>query len=91
MMASATALVERFEKVLGRPISTPEFVGVEPGRYERALYRVFKFRCPACRAWWDDSLCRPLTVTSDGQVFCNVSWCSVKEIVAAIRELEVSS
>jgi hypothetical protein len=85
------ALIERLTLALGPPVSTPEFVRTEDGSERRSLYRVHCWRCPACRAGFDDPIYRPLVVNSDGRVWCGASRCSAEAIAVAVRRLDAGA
>jgi hypothetical protein len=93
---AAAELVARLTAALGTPSTTPERVMGAGGSLERAGYRVFRWRCPACRGGHDDPGhrlghvvigYRPLVVDSDGRMVCEAGGCSVAQIVAAAWEL----
>jgi ribosomal protein L37AE/L43A len=84
---ATAALIRRLTDALGPPVSTPDLVRGDAGQLERSRYRLHRWRCPACRAHWDDRIYRPLVVDSDGRVYCDASKCSAEAIAAAVREL----
>lgn len=84
---ATAALIRRLTDALGPPVSTPDLVRGADGQLERSRYRVYRWRCPACRAHWDDRIYRPLVVDSDGRVYCDASQCSAEAIAAAVRPL----
>jgi hypothetical protein len=59
----------------------------ETRRLERARYRVWRWRCPACGGGEDDPqrIWRPLAVDSEGDVWCEASRCSADMIARAVR------
>lgn len=86
----ATAgLLEQLTKTLGPPVATPEFLSAGGGKLERARYRVFRWRCPACGGGWDDPELswRPFVIDSDGKVWCEAPGCSEAELAAVLRDL----
>jgi hypothetical protein len=84
-------LIARLTRALGAPAATPEWVSAGDGQLERARYRVFRWRCPACRGGYDDWLYRPLTVDSDGRVFCGASFCTADQIAQAAAVAEMTT
>jgi hypothetical protein len=83
------AVVERFSRALGAAVSTPEWVNSSAGGLERASYRVWRWRCPVCRAGDSDpdQLYRPFSVDSDGEVWCSACDCSAEEVR---REVQIA-
>lgn len=86
MTTATRLLVERFERALGPPVCTPDWIMGDRG-LERARYRVFRWVCPVCEAGYDDplGLYRPLVIDSDGRVGCDASGCPLEEIAAEVR------
>ncbi len=91
MNRAIVELIAWFTRALGPPIATPEMVTGADGQLERAQYRVFRWRCPACRGGSDDWLYRPMVINSDGRVFCDASSCSADQIAEAIAAQEMKA
>jgi hypothetical protein len=84
-------LIDGLTRALGSPVATPELISVGGGKLERARYRVFRWRCPSCRAGESDPdlIWRPFVVDSDGRVWCDAPACSTDELAATIRKTAV--
>lgn len=86
-------LIARLTFALGPTACTPEWVMApnyrETRRLERARYRVWRWRCPACGGGDDDPdrIWRPLAIDSRGSVWCEAGRCTQDEIARAVRHV----
>jgi hypothetical protein len=87
MNRAAVELVAAMTCAFGQPVKTPAWICGADGRIERSRYRVFKWRCPVCGGGFDDPdrIHRPLTVDSDGEVWCSANRCTPEQIGEAVR------
>jgi hypothetical protein len=90
---TTAALIDALTRSLGPPVATPEWISVGAGKRERARYRVFRWRCPACQGGWGDPdlIWRPLVVDSDGNVWCEAPGCSDDRLAEAFYGLRVGA
>jgi hypothetical protein len=64
--AATTKLVEQLTRAIGAPVATPAVISVGNGEVDRARYRVFRWRCPACGGGRDDPIYRPIRTVGSG-------------------------
>jgi hypothetical protein len=89
--AATTKLVEQLTRAIGAPVATPAVISVGNGEVDRARYRVFRWRCPACGGGRDDPIYRPLVVDTDGRVWCEAPGCPVEQHAVTLRGIVGSS
>lgn len=94
--ADVQLAVEDFSRVLGEPLSTPEWYDDGDGAMRRATYRVWYWPCPLCGAGFKPDVCcgievmgltKPLTLDSEGNVRCHLCGAGVERIAIEIVEL----